>query len=136
MTGNAWLWRHLETTGALGPDRIGRAVKATACRHCHRPTLTGLDNDMCAGVAHTDPEPLSPLGEALALLTGRATYALRQTGGRHELQLRDPWQIAGKPAGTDRADILAEHSCNSPPLPGTESAFTKPPVAQSAHPPY
>ena len=112
-----WLAKHLEDTGKLGPDRIGRAARLHHCKHCGRYILTGLDNDMCAGVAHADPTPLSPLGEALALIGGRNTYALHQAPGRLELQIRDQWQIEGSPAGT-RLDVLAEHRCGDQSLEG------------------
>lgn len=123
MTGNAWLWRHLEQTGAMGPDRVGRTVRATACRTCRAPTLTGLDNDRCAVVAHADPEPLDGLGEALALLAGRKTYALHPAANGYELVLRYDKQIAGAPPGTRGHDVLAEHACNSAPLPNQPSAY-------------
>src|SRR5437879_6066733 len=105
-----WLAKHLESIGAMGPDRIGRNARLHHCRDCGRYVLTGLDNDLCAGVAHADPSPLSPLGEALALIGGRRTYALHQSPGRLELQLRDQWQIEGRPAGAV-LDVLPEHTC-------------------------
>lgn len=124
MTGNEWLWRHLEQTGVVGPDRVGRTARATACRTCHGPTLTGLDNDMCATVAHADPEPIDTLGEALALLAGRKTYALHPSANGYELVLRYDKQIAGAQPGARRYDVLAEHACNSAALPGRPSAYT------------
>lgn len=132
----AWLWRHLEQTGVLGPDRLGRAARATACPHCHQPTLTGLDNDLCAGTARVDPHPVGAVGETLAQLTGRATYTLHRTAGRYELQIRDPWQIAGQPAGIGRNDVLAEHRCNSP-LPAIPSVIPQTgKKATNGEPPY
>jgi hypothetical protein len=135
VTDNGWLWRHLEETGAGNPDRIGRQVRATVCRTCHAPTLTGLDNDMCAGVAHADPTPLSPLGEALALLGGRNTYTLHQASGRLELQIRDQWQIQGSPAGT-RHDVLPAHTCEAVDLPGAPSVRLRYAAALPDTPPY
>lgn len=123
MTGSAWLWRHLEQTGVVGPDRVGRSVRATACRTCCGQTLTGLDNDRCAVVAHADPEPVSPLGEALALLAGRKTYALHPSANGYELVLRYDKQIAAAPPGTRGYDVLAEHACNSTALPNLPSAY-------------
>ena len=135
MTGNAWLWRHLEETGAAGPDRVGRAAKATVCRQCKRPIITGLDNDMCASVANADPTPVSPLGEALALIGGRRTYTLHQTTDRLELQIRDRWQIAGSPAGT-RHDVLPEHTCEAIDLPAAESVHQRYAAVLPDNPPF
>ena len=131
----AWLAKHLETTGAGNPDRIGRAARIHHCKHCGRYILTGLDNDMCAGVANADPTPLSPLGEALALIGGRRTYALRQSSGRLELQLRDQWQIEGSPAGT-RYDIVPAHTCEAVDLPSAPSVQQRYAAAESDTPPY
>jgi hypothetical protein len=131
-----WLAKHLEDTGKLGPDRIGRAARAHHCKTCGQLILTGLDNDMCAGVADADPVPLAPLGEALAIIAGRNTYALRKTVDRLELQLRDSWQIAGDPAGTTRYDVVAQHSCDAVNLPTLPSVLAPPAAAHLEHPPY
>lgn len=118
-SGNAlpeWLVRHLQTIGAIGNDRVFRAARPARCRHCACPVLTGLDADRMAWVATVDPLPLAPIGEALALLAGRSTYALHVGVGRCELQIRDRWQIQGSPAGT-RYDVMATHVCGGPWLP-------------------
>ena len=130
-----WLAKHLEDTGKLGRDRIGRAARAHRCKHCGRYILTGLDNDLCAGVAHADPTPLSPLGEALALIGNRRTYTLHQTPDRLELQIRDHWQIQGNPAGT-RHDVLPEHTCEAVDLPKAESVHQPYATALPDNPPY
>lgn len=130
-----WLAKYLEDTGKLGPDRIGRAAKLRRCKTCGRYILTGLDNDMCASVANADPTPVSPLGEALALIGGRRTYTLRQTTDRLELQIRDRWQIAGSPAGT-RHDVLPEHTCEAIDLPSAESVHQRYAVVLPDNPPY
>lgn len=130
-----WLARHLEDTGKLGPDRIGRAARLHRCKHCGRHILTGLDNDMCASVANADPTPLSPLGEALALIGGRTTYALHQATDRLELQVRDRWQITGAPAGT-RYDVLPAHTCDAVDLPVVESVHRRYTAALPDQPPY
>jgi hypothetical protein len=131
----AWLAKHLEDTGKLGPDRIGRAARLHHCKSCGRYILTGLDNDMCASVAHADPTPVSPLGEALALIGNRRTYTLHQTTDRLELQVRDRWQIAGTPAGT-RHDVLPEHTCDAIDLPAAESVHQRYTAALPDNPPY
>lgn len=130
-----WLLKHLETIGAMGPDRIGRAARLHHCKDCGRYILTGLDNDLCAGVAHADPTPLSPLGEALALVGNRRTYTLHQASGRLELQLRDHWQIKGGPAGTTH-DVLPEHTCEAVDLPGAPSVHQRYAAVLPDNPPY
>lgn len=130
-----WLAKHLEDTGKLGPDRIGRAARLHHCKSCGRYMLTGLDNDMCASVANADPTPVSPLGEALALIGNRRTYTLHRTTDRLELQIRDRWQIAGAPAGT-RHDVLPEHTCEAIDLPAAESVHQRYAVALPDNPPF
>lgn len=135
MTMPDWLARHLEDTGKLGPDRIGRAAKAHRCKDCGQLILTGLDDDMCAIVANADPIPLAPLGEALALIAGRRTYALHATAGRLELVRRYDKQITGAPAGTRPYDVLAQHTCDAVNLPSLPSAHARP-AALTGPPPY
>jgi hypothetical protein len=135
MTMSNWLIRHLETIGALGPDRVGRSARLHHCNRCGRYILTGLDNDLCALVAHADPIPLSPLGEALALIGGRSTYTLHQMTGRLELQARHRWQIEGSPAGT-RYDVLPAHSCDAVNLPTAPSFHEIRTAVPLTEPPY
>jgi hypothetical protein len=59
-----------------------RSASLTRCRDCKAPILYGLDADMCALSVRADPTPLTPLGEALALIDGRATYSLVTADGR------------------------------------------------------
>lgn len=80
------------------------------CPRCRRPTLTGLDDDTAARTAHADPAPITPLGEALAVLAGRGTYDLTAIGGKRQLWRRDQWHIAG----ARRYPVLAEHRCGQP----------------------
>jgi hypothetical protein len=129
-----WLVRHLETIGAMGNDRIGRGARPARCRHCSCSILTGLDGDRAAGVARVDPLPLAPMGEALAILAGRSTYALHVGAGRCELQIRDQWQIAGTPAGT-RYDVMAAHVCGGPNLPEAPTV-NRPPTPLPDEPPF
>lgn len=130
-----WLAKHLEDTGKLGPDRIGRAARAHRCKDCGQLILTGLDNDMCAVVAHADPTPLAPLGEALALIAGRGTYALHNAGDRLELVRRYDKQITGAPAGTRNYDVVAGHTCDAVNLPSLPSVYARP-AALTGPPPY
>jgi hypothetical protein len=121
-----WLARYLETTGKLGRDMIGRAAKVSRCDQCGALILTGLDADRCAGVARVDTTALAPIGEAVALIAGRATYALYRVTGRVELTRRDRWSIAGSPAGTRPYDVVAEHTCAAVDLPSLPSAYDRP----------
>lgn len=97
-------------------------IRATWCATCKAPVVTGLDDLVCAVDARADAVPLSPLGEALALLGGRATYELR-AGKPPRIARRGVRAIASRPAGattrtTRRAheayDVLAAHQC--PPI--------------------
>lgn len=92
---------------------IGRRAQARVCG-CGAIILVGLDADRCAGEARVDPTPLTAVGEALAIMTGRSTYLLR-TVGRPELDHRSRWHIGG--ASADDVAVLAEHACGTPPLP-------------------
>jgi hypothetical protein len=117
---------------AAAHDAIGRRAKHRLCGQCQAVVLVGLDADRCAGEAHTDPDPITGIGEVLALLAGRATYRLRRAG-RLQLDHRTRWHIAGEPA--DHVDVVAEHRCGAPPLP----TKPKPPTRLEEHhdrPPY
>lgn len=70
-----WLLDHLIAGGHLTETGLGRAARIRTCS-CGAPTLSGLDADICALEAHADPDPLTPLGEALAHVEGRRTWAL------------------------------------------------------------
>jgi hypothetical protein len=104
---------HLIRTGAISPDGTTRRAQPRRCR-CGARILVGLDADRCALRADVDPTPLSALGEALAHLEGRRTYALNPDGGRIVLDYRDAGRIAHRPAGTGRFDVMAEHRCHQP----------------------
>jgi hypothetical protein len=92
---------------------ISRRAKHRACV-CGAVILVGLDADRAAGEARVDVTPLTAVGEALAILTGRATY-LRRGAFRLELDHRSSWHIAG--ASADDVTVLAEHRCGAPALP-------------------
>lgn len=87
----------------------GRHLKAGRCRACRAPILRGLDEDLCALRAETDPTPLAPLGEAMALLAGRKTYDLARDLGNWQLTRRGRWRIAGTRTGVD---IVPAHRCH------------------------
>lgn len=97
---------------------VSRAAQAGLCGNCRAPIMRGLDGDVAAFLVTVDPNPLDPLGEALALLAGRATFELRWQHGRYELEHRDAWSITARPAGTHpRLDVVAAHTCRTPRLP-------------------
>lgn len=116
-----WLQAHLEATGRWDTDGVRRAVAARLCPTCGRRILTGLDDDRTAWPARVDPTPLDPTGEALAQLTGRATYALARRGDRYELDHRDASAIRHQPAGSGTFDVVAAHHCHAASLPEVES---------------
>lgn len=121
----AWLRRHLEQTGVTTQGYTRRA-RPDRCKTCRATVVKGWTDEPCAILASADPTPLSNLGEALALLQGRATYDLARRGGRYELDHRESDHIASSPPETPdawrrNADVLAEHRCHADPLPSIES---------------
>jgi hypothetical protein len=116
---------HLIRTGVISPDGITRRAQPRRCRSCQAPILIGLDAPLCALRADVDPQPLSALGEALAHLEDRRTYALCNDGPRIVLDYRDAGRIAHRPAGTGRFDVMAEHRCGPAPTFPTIASFTR-----------
>lgn len=115
-----WLTQHLIRAGHITETGISRHARIRTCARCHTPALVGLDDDICATEAATDPTPLNPLGEALALIDGRRTWNLTTTRNGYQLERRDNTHITTNPAGTHpRQDTLAEHRCHHPPPPPT-----------------
>lgn len=94
-------------------NAISRRAKEHTCV-CGATILVGLDADRAAGEARVDPTPVTALGEVMALLDGRTTYRL-YAAGRLELDHRSRWHITG--ASADHVLVLAEHRCQTPPLP-------------------
>lgn len=111
-----WLRAHLESRGLWDSDGYSRATKARRCR-CHEYVLAGLDSDRCALPVAVDPDPLSRLGEAVALLAERPTYSLRILSGRLELDHRNHFEIRGEVVRDNlRHDVLVRHTCGLPSL--------------------
>lgn len=108
MTRQSHPAKHLDSPG-------GRGVRSVACRSCRTPVLRGLDDDWCASYVEVDLEPLSPLGEALAVLCGRRTFRLHRAGRQYRLTRRAWFGISQYPAGMSRLamkwDVLAIHQC-------------------------
>ncbi len=93
-------------------ERRGEAFRSAClqrCTKCRAPILYGLDADICALSVKTDPTPLTPLGEAIALLDGRRTFTLTEIAGRIEITTRDHWAIGGE----SPHPVIPEHKCNS-----------------------
>lgn len=99
MTLPAWLQRTLGDTY--------RSVRLRVCRRCNAPVLAGLDADICAFAVQADVVPLTPLGEAVALLTGRRTFDLVGYGSDKRLYAREEHNIHT----TRRYLVFPEHRC-------------------------
>ena len=105
-----------------------RGIHPRRCTTCRQPILTGLDNDLCAVTVHVDYNPLNTLGEALAHIAGRATFELARQAGTANPRLTRRWarRITNRPPEQrgligDRYDVVPEHACHAPPLPGPAS---------------
>ena len=91
-------------------------IRATWCRTCRQPILTGLDNLAMALPARANPTPLTNLGELLAQLGDLDTYELR-AGRPTRLIRRLAADITARPAEGpgrrrhDAYDVLAAHRC-------------------------
>ncbi|MCU1613733.1 MAG: hypothetical protein JWO98_1273 [Frankiales bacterium] len=82
------------------------------CPRCSQPTLVALVGRVAALAVRADPEPLGPLEEIHAHLTGRTTYCLRQHPFLPTRLLdRDRWHIA---SGNCTHLVVADHQC--PPI--------------------
>lgn len=147
-----WLRDHLVASGHMTETGLTRRARLRPCpghiktpvdrRRCPALVLAGLDDDKCALEARADPTPLSPLGEALAVVEGRITYTLRREGPGWVLDSRDHHAIDHAPAGSrPRHDVVRQHRCGTPPPEGplaTSSSFpeTAPQPPAGATPPF
>lgn len=140
----SWLLDHLIASGHVTETGLTRRAKIRTCgqirrdagvrRKCLDRVLVGLDSDVCAFEVACDPQPLSRLGEALALVDGRRTLTLRREGGGWVLDGRDAHQISWAPAGErPRQDVVAIHRCGSP-IPAAWSTTTTFPEATPSLP--
>lgn len=117
MSGDEWrlIKASLEARGLWDADGISRKARARLCKACGAPVLAGLDHEPLGLATLVDPVPLNALGEALALMTDRRSYALWWSGKHYALSPRGAIQITASPAGTDRRyDVVAEHKCGMP----------------------
>lgn len=99
----------LKTQGHMSSRGTTRRATTQPCPHCHQPTITGLDADRCAITARCNPNPLTPLQEAHALLNKQQTWTLTTRAGRPQLDPRHQWNRPSKPANTHT--VLTEHKC-------------------------
>jgi hypothetical protein len=108
-----------------------RAVQPRVCPRCLSLILVGLDADVAALTAHTDPDPIDTAGEVLALLAGRTTYDLApRPGGRRQLDYRAVWNIKAQ----RRYPVLVSHSCGRP-IPTPQPVIHPPRKAEQQHAP-
>lgn len=103
----------------IGVPTRGRGCKATKCLVCQQSILAGLDEDQMAMPALVDPIPLSPLGEALALMDGRHTYKLARHKQGLALWRRTHFNIRAHPA-SEETIVVADHKCGGPKFPAVE----------------
>lgn len=94
----------------LAKGNLGRAASIGLCPRCNIPTLRGLDDERAGLPARADIDPVDEIGEALALIQGRATYDLVGDSRKKELEYRYEWHIR-KPR---KYPVLAAHKCDSP----------------------
>ena len=109
-----WLVDRLVRNGLMDGDNFAtRKARAATCPRCHRAIFIGIDRDWGGMAVECDPEPLTAMGESLALLAHRRTFELWASGlGPMTLDARDVWRIQGRPAGRSRVDVLVQHDCD------------------------
>ncbi len=99
-----WLAEKINTTR--------RQAHRDTCRHCGQPILTGDDADTCALTAHVNPNPVTRLEEAVAILNGHTSYSHLHG----ELHRRDTWSQL-----TTRYPTLIDHTCPTTPEPAHQT---------------
>lgn len=92
------------------PGNAGRTARPRNCESCGRYVLRGLDREYGGLNTDCDPEPLTPLGEVMALLAGMRTFESKWFAGQHTISYRDRYAIASHIAG-DEIDVLIAHDC-------------------------
>lgn len=114
-----------------GMETISRTPKPYTCPACKLTVLRALVDGMAETLV--DPRALTPAAAQAASLLGRALYRLDQPEGWSPQNL---WSyhpndlLAGE-------HVVAEHQCDTPPLPGDWLPVRPPPRAQANHhPPF
>ena len=92
------------------PGNAHRTARPRNCEHCGQYVIRGLDREYGGLNTDCDPEPLSPLGEVMALLSGHITYESVWFAGQHTISHRDKYAISSHIAG-DGIDVLIAHDC-------------------------
>lgn len=100
-------------------------TKQQTCRHCGAPVLTGLDAPLAALPVTLDPNPVDNLGEALALIQGRHTYAVStiNESGRYR-RCFDQRTASWIRTGPATHPIHPEHRCGQPLPPAATTPTT------------
>lgn len=99
------------TVRALRPPRSGFLVDTPVARsECARCGGTVLQAWCCGIATVLDPLALDLIGEVTARLAGRYSFALRPSGSRFRLELRDAMSINGD-LTKGRPVVMAEHRC-------------------------
>lgn len=110
--------------------RVTVKAAADTCPHCGAATISGLE-DVLGLPEHLDPEPVTPVAELLAIISGRRTYAL-PTG---ELVKRDACRITFADADTE--PVYVQHSCAAGTYPRNPRHPPPPrPTAETDTPPF
>jgi hypothetical protein len=105
------------------------------CRLCGAPVLVGQDDSDGGIETYVEPVPLSKVGEALAVLTGRRCVLLIREAGHWVIQRRLLTDVAKE--RISREDVLVEHKCGAPELPPAETTFPPvPPPRETELPTY
>lgn len=113
-----WLKRHLQNEGLVDFSKDGPPATAKTqsiwCPNCHRPIMRGLRPMPTPWAVDADPEPLTPDGEALALLAGVRVFMLRWIYGHYEIDWRDETKYRLFPRSANQGfDVLSEHACGA-----------------------
>lgn len=112
-----WVEGYQTKTGMPDPRTTGTTAQPRHCTTCGRLVLAGYDAPMLAGLAVTDPYPLTPALEAAAVILARPTWRVWGTPGRYELTHRTPeTDPTVRLLGADRCVVVASHHCHHPPL--------------------
>lgn len=131
-------WAQAYETRTGGELRLtsGKAIPAR-CDRCGAWTLHGYDAPLMAGLAVVDPNPLTPVLEAAAVVLDLPTYQLWGAPGRWSLTPRHEPGVrrigTARPAGDVIA--LAAHTCR-PPLSSAHLRMTARTPARTDQPPF
>lgn len=109
-----------------------RCANLRTCPRCQATVLAGLDADAAAIPVRLDPTALTEIGEAVALLQGRATYDLVTVKAGREIHERTAHHI-NKPR---RYSIFATHKCGQSLLAYISPPDQKAEVRNDDRPPF